>query len=209
MPGRKTTKHGGETKPIRRRILIAAREVFLTYGFGGSTTELIQKTARVSKSTMYKYFPSKYELFKSCMELDLSGFLPRIERMSESGDPIESFLNVFGQQYITSTLSAEGIQLSRLVISERQRFPELGQIFINAMLRPTLDFLSEHLVEAHRRKEVNIRNPAGAADQFLGMLRGGLFYECLLGERTPPAAHLERLVASHVETFMAAYRANR
>lgn len=203
---RNTSKGVRNAAATRQRILVGARDVFLIHGFGGATATLIQKTAQVSRSTLYKYFPHKYDLFTSCMEMDISGFLPRIDQKSAESKSISDFLLIFGVEFVSSLLSAEGIQLSRLAISERQRFPALGQIFLQSAIRPTHTYLEKHLADAHRNKELTIRNTSIATDQFLGMLRGEIYFECLLGERTPPASQLERLVAFHVDTFIAAYR---
>jgi AcrR family transcriptional regulator len=44
------------------RILDATRDVFLTYGYAGTTIDEIARVAQVSRASFYTYFPSKREV---------------------------------------------------------------------------------------------------------------------------------------------------
>lgn len=48
---------------IKEKILVAARETFLTQGFGKASMRGIAKKAGISTSNMYNYFQNKEELF--------------------------------------------------------------------------------------------------------------------------------------------------
>ncbi|MFF1543618.1 TetR/AcrR family transcriptional regulator [Streptomyces sp. NPDC058291] len=50
-------------RPARVRILDAAHELMLTVGMARATTKEIAKAAGCSEAALYKYFPSKEELF--------------------------------------------------------------------------------------------------------------------------------------------------
>ena len=47
----------------RRAIIDGACRVFLAEGFGGANMDAVAAAARVSKMTVYRYFPSKELLF--------------------------------------------------------------------------------------------------------------------------------------------------
>ena len=53
---------------IRQKILAAAREKFLTQGFGKASMREIAKNASVSTSNVYNYFKSKEELFYAIVD---------------------------------------------------------------------------------------------------------------------------------------------
>ena len=53
---------------IRQEILAAARETFLTQGFGKASMREIAKNASVSTSNVYNYFKSKEELFYAIVD---------------------------------------------------------------------------------------------------------------------------------------------
>ncbi|MEV0011333.1 TetR/AcrR family transcriptional regulator [Streptomyces sp. NPDC047973] len=52
-----------EQKPARIRIVDAAHELMLGIGLARTTTKAIAKAAGCSEAALYKYFPSKEELF--------------------------------------------------------------------------------------------------------------------------------------------------
>ena len=53
---------------IRQEILAAARETFLTQGFGKASMREIAENASVSTSNVYNYFKSKEELFYAIVD---------------------------------------------------------------------------------------------------------------------------------------------
>ncbi|MFF5975740.1 TetR/AcrR family transcriptional regulator [Streptomyces sp. NPDC012769] len=52
-----------DQKPTRTRIVDAARDLMRTAGLARTTTKEIAKAAGCSEAALYKYFPSKEELF--------------------------------------------------------------------------------------------------------------------------------------------------
>ena len=54
---------GPRARAKRDQILVGARRVFLCDGFAASSTDAIAAEAKVSKRTLYAYYPSKEDLF--------------------------------------------------------------------------------------------------------------------------------------------------
>src|SRR3989304_6720342 len=52
----------------RHRVLQAGQELFLEHGFERCTMEAISAAARVSKPTLYRYYPDKQALFWGVLE---------------------------------------------------------------------------------------------------------------------------------------------
>ncbi|MFJ9808243.1 TetR/AcrR family transcriptional regulator [Streptomyces sp. NPDC101158] len=65
-----------DQKPTRTRILDAARDLMRTAGLARTTTKEIAKAAGCSEAALYKYFPSKEELFVTVLN----------ERLPKLGD---------------------------------------------------------------------------------------------------------------------------
>jgi TetR/AcrR family transcriptional repressor of mexJK operon len=190
------------------RILEAAQQAFMTHGYHGATTDMIQAAAAVSKSTLYRYFPTKEDLFKAAFEAYSKDFLTSIGQIYKDNDDVETFLFQFGLEFIEALVSPKGRNLFRLMVAEGQRFPQVGKMFYIVGPKVTTDLVENYLANAHNRGAVRVENPAMAAEHFIGMIRGDLFLRCLLGASLPPSrAQLERFVRATVSAFLAAYRA--
>jgi len=191
------------------RILRAAQQAFITHGYHGATTDMIQAAAAVSKSTLYRYFPTKQALFKAAFEAYNKEFLTSVGQIYKDNDDVEVFLFQFGLEFLQALISPRGLNLFRLMVAEGQRFPQVGKLFYVVGPKVTTDLVESYLANAHNRGAVHVANPAMAAEHFIGMIRGDLYLRCLLGASLPPStAQLERFVRATVAAFLAAYRAS-
>ncbi|GGJ19108.1 TetR family transcriptional regulator [Streptomyces brasiliensis] len=71
-----------EQKPARVRILDAAHELMLTIGLARATTKEIAKAAGCSEAALYKYFPSKEELFVRVLAERLPRLTPLLSSLA-------------------------------------------------------------------------------------------------------------------------------
>jgi len=91
-------------------VLAGAREVFMADGFEGASVDDIARAAKVSKATLYKYFPDKRMIFievantecqrqaESAMD-SIDSCAPPREVLGQTGRQCLSFItNEFGQQ---------------------------------------------------------------------------------------------------------------
>lgn len=58
--GRPTKEEAGQ---LRENLLVAATRVFLDYGYGLASIDLLAREAHVAKRTIYQQFGSKADLF--------------------------------------------------------------------------------------------------------------------------------------------------
>lgn len=94
-----------ETLPARRKteILDAAAKLFAKHGYEGTDVDSVAARLKVGKGTVYRYFPSKKELFLAAVDRGLERMLAQIEADSASvADPLQkietamtSFLKFF------------------------------------------------------------------------------------------------------------------
>ena len=93
-----------------------------------------------------------------------------------------------------------------MVISESMRFPELGRAFYdNGPAACSARRSATGSPSRPRRAGLPCPIPAMAADQFVGMLRGGLYLRATLGLTPPTEAEIDAAVASAVAAFVRAY----
>lgn len=188
------------------QILSAARRVFLERGFGSATTDMIQREAGVSKSTMYAHFPTKDELFAAVVQSECEAFMQQLLAQPSDELGLREMLARVGIQFLDLILDPSRLALYRIVLSEAPRFPQLGQSFYASGPKRLQDRLTQVLREAQARGELRAAQLDVAAAQFLELLRGDMHLRCLLGlETKPDEVLIRRLVDQVVETFLRAY----
>jgi len=72
----------------REEILVAATRIFADRGYPGTDVQVIADEVGVGKGTVYRYFPSKQELFLAAVERGVHALRERLDVVvSRSGDP--------------------------------------------------------------------------------------------------------------------------
>ena len=191
--------------PKRRAILAAASELFVARGYEAVSMDAIARAADVSKATLYAYFESKDQLFATIVQIAC-----RENLMPESGLPagdidIEEALRAIGGRTLRFLLTPRSRAIFRLVLAESARFPELGRAFYENGPEAGGAGLGAWMA---RQPSLRPGEPKVAAEQFVGLLRTGLYMRAALGLVSEPAeTEIDAVVAAAVKTFLAAYRA--
>lgn len=189
--------------PKRVAIVDAATELFAARGYGAVSMDAIARAADVSKATLYAHFESKDRLFATIVEgACRENIMPGANPLDEAADA-ETALTAVGGRILRFFLGARSMAIYRLVVAESARFPELGRAFYDhgpvigrARLAAWLSGL----------EGLSIPDPGRAADQFLGLLRTGLYLRATLGlVAAPDEAEIDAAVRAAVETFLRAF----
>jgi AcrR family transcriptional regulator len=187
------------------KILDAARRVFLEHGFGAATTDMIQREAGVSKSTVYAHFAAKDQLFAAVVQAECGCFMHSLVTEPMGPSDIRENLRQVGSHFLDLVLDPVALAFYRTIVAEAPRFPHLGQTFYASGPRRLTAMVARLLEEAG---EVRVEDPAAAAEQFIGMLRGDRHLRCLLGiEVKPEPMEIRRIVDHAVDTFLRIHRA--
>jgi TetR/AcrR family transcriptional regulator, mexJK operon transcriptional repressor len=145
MPASRRSTSGRNSEPVIRRrgrpptvkpeiIKEAASRLFLGNGLRRTSMDAIAAEAGVSKQTLYRYYPTKDQLFVEVLtgltvgrvetgvsELMPAGALDRPE--------VEKVLGALGLRLAATLLDPTYVALLRVVIAEADDFPELGRHF--------------------------------------------------------------------------------
>lgn len=159
----------------RNEIVDIAGALFLEQGYAAVSMALIATVVGGSKGTLYGYFASKEELFEA--------FVLRAgqERWQEfvAAPPetkgIEADLQELGCRYLRFLLSQEIMSVTRLVISEAARFPELGKIFYENGPKGVITTIAATLGAAAERGELKLDDPMAAAWRFKSLCESTLY----------------------------------
>ncbi|ARO27798.1 TetR family transcriptional regulator protein (plasmid) [Rhizobium sp. TAL182] len=116
-----------EQKALRPiQILDAAFEEFVRNGFAGARVDDIADRVGVTKGTVYVYFETKEKLFEAMISHFSVPFQELLEITAGlSGSATDRLMSILGLLYDQIAEDRTTRELTRLVISEGQRFPDL------------------------------------------------------------------------------------
>jgi len=187
------------------KILDAATELFLRVGYEQTSIDAILLQSGGSKSTLYAYFPTKEDLFRSVIDnvVDNTDLGMALDVSSNARMVLFEF--ALNRQRVL--LAPRHRAVLRLVIAERERFPDLAQIYYDRGPKRSGAQLITYLEALRNREVLAIDDAEEAAAFFIGMLFQHWHRHIYLMESPAPSelairAHAERVVAR----FWAAYR---
>ncbi|SDZ99268.1 TetR/AcrR family transcriptional regulator [Microbulbifer marinus] len=190
----------------RRAILDAAKELFLTQGFAGTSMDAVAAEAGVSKLTVYSHFSDKETLFTAAIEAKCENQMPLPMFALEEGDSLEEVLKRIGAAFLGMIDSEDSIRLMRLLCAVAPREPEMARLFFEAGPQRTLGEMERFLRRVNEQGLLQIDDPAVAAEQFFGMLMGCRHMRVLIGNcEVPSEEEIRARVALVVQSFLRAY----
>ena len=124
-----------EARP--QELLDAALTLFVEKGFAASRAEEVAQRAGVSKGTLYLYYPSKEELFKAVVRLNLGALIAEGKEAvasfeGSSGDLLIYLMQTWWER--VGNTPAAGIH--KIILSEVRNFPELAQFYSDEVIVP-------------------------------------------------------------------------
>ncbi|MBB3691971.1 TetR/AcrR family transcriptional regulator [Sphingomonas sp. BK580] len=137
-----------QSREARRAAIVAvARQAFLENGYAATSMSTIASELGGSKGTLWAYFPSKEELFAAVLDDVTATFRMHLEDALRPGRDCRTTLVDFAQRFLGKMTNADTLRLSRLIIGEGGRFPEVGRLFYESGPRRVLERLSAYLAE--------------------------------------------------------------
>ncbi|MDI3454129.1 TetR/AcrR family transcriptional regulator [Acinetobacter sp. V89_4] len=163
-----------------QKILDAATKFFLIHGFSGTTTDMIQKEAGVSKATMYGCYKNKEAMFAAVIERQCRNMQEQIILVETKAENLRSALTEMGKTYLCFILSHSGLAFFRVCIAEAVRFPELSEKFFEVGPQKLANIIAGYLEKSQKNKEIELNSSADiAANIFLALLRSDAHLKCL------------------------------
>jgi AcrR family transcriptional regulator len=184
----------------RARFLEAASEVFIEHGYGGASVNEVVRRAGGSLATLYQQFQSKELLFLAVLQEGVDAIVADVSSLASQDAPLELGLRQFAEGYLKRILSPIGIAVSRVMITEGHRYPELAQRFREAGPERVEASLAAYLTARMAAGDMRSHDAHFAAVAFLDMVRGPFRAQALIDGRfdfaaTPVSAHVEACVA--------------
>lgn len=186
----------------RRRILDAAKEVFLEQGFENASISDIMKRAGGSMSTLYRCFGNKLGLLEAMMQQSCDDLFASFDQDRIWSEDAASTLYRFGQRFIEMISRPQAIAMYRLVLSVNSAEREQIQaVFYTSGPDRIRKLLTVYLEKQKAEGRLNIDCCTVAAAQFVEMIKQPWHLQALLGIPYDPALP-ERSLRQGVKIFL-------
>jgi AcrR family transcriptional regulator len=136
-------------------ILESALAVFAEKGFAAARMEDIAAKAGVTKGTIYLYFPSKEEVFKSLAREHVGqSLLMAAEHAKQFEGSTFDFLRMFYARFVDVVLHNEVAVLPKIIIGESGNFPELARFWREEVIEKASSMMSGVITKGIARGEI-------------------------------------------------------
>ncbi|NVO55715.1 TetR/AcrR family transcriptional regulator [Rhodobacteraceae bacterium B1Z28] len=185
------------------QIIEAAVAEFQEKGFAAASMDRISTRAEVSKRTLYKYFESKENLFRSIVIELSSRFAEVLEIRYEKGRGIREQLTELAWAEGRILMLPDVIAMSRMVISETLRNPTLAAE-AQGKLDKTATFIAM-LRDAAEDGQLQINDPEQAGREFIGLIKARAFWPMLFTGAVLSPPEMAETIESSVEMMISRY----
>lgn len=189
------------------QVTVGATEVFLRDGYAGASVDDIAQAGRVSKATLYSYFPYKALMFDEAMRTEL-GRVSRRNPFSENiTDGPHLALRRITRQIADWLMDPDHLRLHSVHMAEAERFPEIAARY-RAVLRDLIyDRLQRRLDAWVAHGQLKIDDTHLAARQLVAMAMADLHETALLNvDAKMQHDHVDRVTQSAAAMFLMAYQ---
>jgi AcrR family transcriptional regulator len=147
-----------------REIVEAALEVFAERGFAAARLDDVAARARVSKGTLYLYFPNKAELFKAVVRETLLPNLAEAEATARGfAGPTPALLATLITALATTVAQSRVGAIPKLVIAEAANFPDIARFYREEVIERGLGLIAALIRRGIERGEFRPVDPLHAA----------------------------------------------
>lgn len=181
----------------RAAVLASAREVFAADGYAGAATAEIARRADVSTATVYRYFPTKLDLFAAVIEAGVDELRIGLRRGEQAG------LDALSIAY-ADLLSRPAVRkIVRLVVGEIGTGSPLAERFFASGKAATVDVFQAAVDREIADKRVTADANAG---QLSGMIEHAtLMVGLLAGSDRPTTLPPEEIARQALLTWRARF----
>ena len=198
----------GRPKDLEKRaaILQAAKRLFTTQGFDGTSMDAIASAAGVSKLTVYSHFQDKERLFVAAVECVCQEQMPAEIFLADLKGPIRRQLLTIARAFFSLITSEEALAVHRTIVANAQQSPKLAQLFWEAGPKRTQEGFEAFLRDEVKAGKLEISDTHRAASQFFCLLKGECHARMEFGCGEPlTAREIDEHLNATVDLFLRAY----
>lgn len=187
----------------KAEILDAALSQFAARGFADARMEDVAREARVSKGTVYLYYPTKMALFEALVRRDIG---PRVETMSgflkAYDGPLEPVLRRVAGLVGGLVDSGQIPIYPKLLVAEAGRFPELVLFYRREVIGVILAALSGVFERAMARGDIQRGDSEILAHLFIAPLLKSVLWSLVFSPTEAVPFKATPYLEAHIDLFM-------
>lgn len=174
-----------EAAARHRRIIDAARRLFVTSGLGGTSFDAIAREAQVTKRTIYLLYKSKEGLFVAALTDCVDAIANAVSSIPDQQDLTATLIGI-ATAYARALDTPETLAMYRLAIGESARIPHEARHAINLYgEHSALGVVTVLLQRIEDRGLVRFKSISRFAHLFLDLILAPQFTRWLIGEAPP------------------------
>ena len=186
-----------------QEILEAALAVFAEKGFAAARMDEIAARARVSKGTIYLYFPSKESVFKALVQEMIGPQLARLADLARGHEGaiaplLAAMLCNLGHFIATS----DKVVIPKMVIAEAGNFPDLARIYREEVIERGLGLFGNLLQTGMARGEFREIPIPHAVRMCLAPLLLAAIWRTTFARFDPEPYDYAGLIEAHIATLL-------
>lgn len=193
---------------LAAKILDAGWMMFLERGIEAVAVEAIAARACVSKATFYKHFEDKGTLFEAAVLREMQSIEAAQLLSLHPHSPVDlhASLRQFGIGLMTFIVSQPAVDFYKALSAELARHKPLAQRFYDLGPGRTKANLTQLLNAAAQAGELDITDPAQAAEQLIGLWQGITNFQLALDiDSEQIRATIASRVDAGLRVFLTAY----
>lgn len=149
-----------------------AHNLFLEKGYARTTMDDIVARCHISKSTLYRLFPNKMEVFGAVIDDHRQSMLALPGNYDHL--PIDEAIARIFQVDIDEEANQRRMALIRFVLVEAREFPELRELLHKRGGDPSRQELVKWLKRQRAARRIDIPNPDDAAKALMDLIFGAI-----------------------------------
>ncbi|KAB7739737.1 TetR family transcriptional regulator [Parvibaculum sedimenti] len=182
----------------KARILDAAEALFVRQGYAATSMGDVARASSMSKKTVYDMFETKEALF-SALVLSRNEFEPRLLECDTAGKTAREGLQMILQKSAELVLAPHQIALTRLVIAETAKAPELADQFYKQGIDRAEQALASQFERLCKQHDLRVDDPKEMVNFFFGAilcdeLMDGLMRRPRVSNKRPLSKQISRLL---------------
>lgn len=165
----------------KEKIRMAAYCLLEQKGYKGASMLAIAKKSNASNETLYAWYGTKQNLFRTLIEENSKEVVEAIQGSLELNVNFKSALTHIGSLILKLVTSTRAVSLNRAAAAEVSETNTLGGILANAGRESIFPLLEELFLSAQSKEKIEFNNGNEIVSIYLGLLLGDIQIRMVIG----------------------------